>query len=78
VARSVDRKLRSMTREAGCRAVTTGRPREAWVQLLVQHFRLTGHSSASVPGKRVEELSAYLRSLGGTGRNAVSGPRHSL
>lgn len=56
----LDRTLRRITREAGCRAAATGRPADAWVEVLVEHSRLTGHRPPEVPVDRISELGDLL------------------
>ncbi len=56
----LDRTLRRTTREAGCRAAATGRPADAWMEVLAEHSRLTGHRPPVVPGTRISDLRDLL------------------
>jgi hypothetical protein len=56
----LDRNLRRLTREAGCRAVAKGRPTEAWREVLRAYGDLTGHQARDVRPERIAELSDHL------------------
>jgi len=64
VSRKVERRLRLLSREAGCRAVAIGRPLDAWFEVLDEHSRLTGHQPMRVPVSRIESLCDHLLEAG--------------
>jgi hypothetical protein len=59
----VDRRLRQLARNAGCRAAALGHPVDAWVAVLAEHRRLTGHEPLPVPTERIDELGTHLKAL---------------
>jgi len=56
----IDRRLRHLTREAGCRAAKAGTPVDAWLEVLAEHTRLTDHEPVAVPTTRIESLCVHL------------------
>jgi hypothetical protein len=59
-----NRRLRRLTREAGCRAAARGRPADAWMDVLTEHARLTGHQPVTVSGTRIAEFGDHLHMAG--------------
>jgi hypothetical protein len=62
----LDTHLRHLTRKAGCKAALSGRPVQAWIEVLNEHARMTGHSSPPVPPVLLSELSEHLATSAGS------------